>query len=529
MSIVNVQRDIDLSSIENIESITTQKAILQTVMEFLFLGYKSHDYMDDYEDIFDYFSVNRKGVREIQDGINAMYQHMGLDGIAEHYGVVAEPTISASPDNSPDANADTMLTRAERAFLIGNFEEAYHLVSFLAGQGNGRAMYFLGEIYATEYTGIIEKNLAKAREWRQKGAEVGDILSELKLAIMDGSAAEQQIADKVLALAKQGDVFAMHELGIAYTNGYGMEADTGKGVYWLQQSASAGYVRSLNALGETATRSGNHQSAVRYFKAAADRNYAPAIRSLAKANTTGQGTEENIEEALRLFELSAGMDSSSQVAIHGEVKANTESVYEDKRLVFDGYLELNGRLELRNCLIDMTEASKIVQKETIIDIADNAGELQIWDCIILNPCQCFIDGIIGKCELHNTKFFFTIDAQWSLNIIVGANVIENCSFYSKANRQQWQGGRRAYLFEGNVTKNTSFAGFSGVPLLKSDKIYECTFMDCGKIHGGAISYCSFNNCEELIVDFEYIKECQLDDVRNVKLEHDAEMIDCQEK
>lgn len=58
-----VQTLTSLSVIENVENINDQKAILQTVMEFLFLENANNDYLDEYEDIFDYFSVNKKGIR----------------------------------------------------------------------------------------------------------------------------------------------------------------------------------------------------------------------------------------------------------------------------------------------------------------------------------------------------------------------------------------------------------------------------------------------------------------------------------
>lgn len=88
LKIENPQTSITLDRIENIESINAQKAMLQTIMELLFLNYASHDYFDDYEEVFSYFSVNKRGINEIQDKINAIYKATGLKGIAENYGYV---------------------------------------------------------------------------------------------------------------------------------------------------------------------------------------------------------------------------------------------------------------------------------------------------------------------------------------------------------------------------------------------------------------------------------------------------------
>ncbi|GEM_PF-5874868 len=93
LNVKNIQTFVDLSAIENIENINDQKAILQTIMEFLFLENANHGYMDEYEDVIEYFSVNKKGIREIQECIDRIYKATGLQGIAENYGyVVIEET-----------------------------------------------------------------------------------------------------------------------------------------------------------------------------------------------------------------------------------------------------------------------------------------------------------------------------------------------------------------------------------------------------------------------------------------------------
>lgn len=105
LRIVNVQAGIDLSTIENIDSIPFQKTIMQTVMEFLYLEYKNHDYMDDYGDYFDLFSVNRKGVRELQNTIDHMVSLLGIEGLACHYSPLPEPQFieeSVEADMSAD-------------------------------------------------------------------------------------------------------------------------------------------------------------------------------------------------------------------------------------------------------------------------------------------------------------------------------------------------------------------------------------------------------------------------------------------
>lgn len=85
------QVGVDVSSIENIENLSSQKAILQVIMEYLFLEYRNFEFLEDYEEnLFEYFNVNKKGVNEIKECIKVIYNATGLEGIAEKYGYIAE-------------------------------------------------------------------------------------------------------------------------------------------------------------------------------------------------------------------------------------------------------------------------------------------------------------------------------------------------------------------------------------------------------------------------------------------------------
>ncbi len=81
----------DWSIIDTIDGIDETKAIVQAVMEFLFLGYGNHDeYFGEYADLFGCFNLNQKGFKEIKERINNIYHAAGMRGIAENYGYVPE-------------------------------------------------------------------------------------------------------------------------------------------------------------------------------------------------------------------------------------------------------------------------------------------------------------------------------------------------------------------------------------------------------------------------------------------------------
>lgn len=103
LNVKNVQTSIDLSTIENIENINDQKAILQVVMEFLFLKSGDFDFLEELqEEIFDYFSINKKGYNEIRTCIIRVYKATGFEGISEKYGYVVLEEEKQNEENNND-------------------------------------------------------------------------------------------------------------------------------------------------------------------------------------------------------------------------------------------------------------------------------------------------------------------------------------------------------------------------------------------------------------------------------------------
>lgn len=88
-SVANIsapQTVLNLASIENVENMKTQKILLKHVMEFFFIGEQKYDFLDTYEStVFCYFSVNKRGVSDIKDSIDRVFNAMGVEGIASKY------------------------------------------------------------------------------------------------------------------------------------------------------------------------------------------------------------------------------------------------------------------------------------------------------------------------------------------------------------------------------------------------------------------------------------------------------------
>lgn len=94
--------DFDIACIENIENIKVQKIIMQTIMEYLYLETEDFSFLERLEDVFGYFSVNRKGIQEIKANIETIYRATGKEGLAEKYGFVpAKETSMKNIETEP--------------------------------------------------------------------------------------------------------------------------------------------------------------------------------------------------------------------------------------------------------------------------------------------------------------------------------------------------------------------------------------------------------------------------------------------
>ena len=88
INISNPQKNITLDAIENIESVIIQKSILRIIMEYYFLKEENFNFIDMFDGVLEYFSINKRGIKAIKEDILNIYRFIGTKGIIEHYGYV---------------------------------------------------------------------------------------------------------------------------------------------------------------------------------------------------------------------------------------------------------------------------------------------------------------------------------------------------------------------------------------------------------------------------------------------------------
>lgn len=124
----------DLMAIENIEDIPSQKAILQTVLEYLRLqDGDDYDETELQQEFLDAFCLSNKVKNEIIQHVELLYSATGAQGLAEKYGYVPEEDIiECQSSDVPDSNypitmgenlCDEIFDFLVRKKLSGRFQE----------------------------------------------------------------------------------------------------------------------------------------------------------------------------------------------------------------------------------------------------------------------------------------------------------------------------------------------------------------------------------------------------------------------
>ena len=333
--------------------------------------------------------IQREGLDDtITLSINEVYDNFINSKIEVKEGLIPIESIQNQRGNqiSYNNNDNLEMKRAEQLFLNYKLDEAFELFKKLAENGNGRAMYFLGEFYSNSI-GKIKLDEKKGKEWRIKGKEAGDVLAALNVtySLPEDSDERNRICFElfkdILKLAEDGDILAQSELADMYLYGYGIEEDEEEGVKWLKKSAESGYWRSMDELancyfngigvsqdklkaidlykrvyelgsGEAANRIGviysnqnNSEEAVGWYRKGFEKGYDWSGYNLADCYSNGIGVSQDELKALELYKKvyelggSASGEAANRIGlIYDENQNNSEEAVKWYRKGFEkGY------------------------------------------------------------------------------------------------------------------------------------------------------------------------------------------------
>lgn len=373
--------------------------------------------------------IQREGLDDtITLSINEVYDNFINSKIEVKEGLIPVESIQNQRGNqiSYNNNDNLEMKKAEQLFLNYKLDEAFELFKKLAENGNGRAMYFLGEFYSQPY-GKTKKDNKKAKEWRIKGKEAGDVLAALNVAYSlpeDSDEANRiffGLYEDVLKLAEDGDIFAQNELADMYLYGYGIEEDEEEGVKWLKKSAEAGYWRSMDkladcysdgvgvlqdelkaidlykkvyelGLGNTANRIGliynnqnNSGEAVKWYRKGFDKGDDWSGYNLAYCYSNGIGVSQDELKALELYKkvYELGGSASGKAAYEiGEVYLEQEKLEEAykwyKKSLEHGFERAEEMLAVVDLLLAQKEAIKVFEevKQAFQDYSETPWDIK---------------------------------------------------------------------------------------------------------------------------------------------------------
>lgn len=122
------------------------------------------------------------------------------------------------------------------AYKNGDFETAAQEFLKVADEGDHRAMYALGSMYAAGHG--VEQDYKEAYKWFSRAAKYGRPDAQYKLGVMydEGVGVEQDYnkAGKYYSkAAKRGYPLAQYKLGLLYSNGHGVTQNDVKAYAWL--------------------------------------------------------------------------------------------------------------------------------------------------------------------------------------------------------------------------------------------------------------------------------------------------------
>ena len=156
--------------------------------------------------------------------------------------------------------------------------------------GNPEAQYHIGECYCHGHD--IQKDLKQAIYWLNRAAEQGfpKALNLLGDIYNSGEGVPQnlQLAFELYArAAKQGDSEGQKNLGIMYEEGCGTEKDLQKALESYLKAANQGHPEAMMILGDiyfegSADIPKVFAKAGRWYRAAADKRYSPALIKLGR-------------------------------------------------------------------------------------------------------------------------------------------------------------------------------------------------------------------------------------------------------
>lgn len=231
---------------------------------------------------------------------------------------------------------------------MGQYDQAFDAWMALARKGNAQGILNVANLYA-EGKGV-EKDLKKAAQWYQKGAD-------------------------------QGDPHCLYRLALAYDQGFGLDTDPSKAAQYYELAASGGATDAQIHLATALIEAGDIEKARYWLQRAADRGDQKARTMRDKLGGTSNATGANDitdDRRIRIHRLLNDLDAAANArdadwltkAIAPDAKifvrlpgqAAAEPMSKDiLRRLWQSTFDKTDRYRFTRAKFDMSEASGLVR------------------------------------------------------------------------------------------------------------------------------------------------------------------------
>lgn len=237
----------------------------------------------------------------------------------------------------PEKTDEERTAEAEKFFIKGEYETAYHMFKKLAEEGVPRAMYFMGEYLRQGYGYYfgLDYDEEEGFRWHQKGAELGDPLCILNTAYMyEGEERERiknSVINKLRKMSQSGDAFVKSELADI--------VDGEEKIDLLKEASEQGLARGWYKLGME-YNSGNivkkdDSKALELLLKASELGSADAMGSVGVMYEYAVGADKDINKAIEYYNKSIKRGCGFGTEYLGFIYANGYDVEQDYYKAFE--------------------------------------------------------------------------------------------------------------------------------------------------------------------------------------------------
>lgn len=351
------------------------------------------------------------------------------EGVTINKNKGAELIKSAAQDGMPAAQSKMGALYRDGIGVISDIQNAVYWWQQAAAQDYPDAQVNLGVCYANGWG--VDKNLSTAKYWWEKAATKGDKvaisnLSKLEIAHEDvendkpteSSLCSQNIFQKNIDAAKEGNADAEYIIGRCYHRGECVEKNDSLAFEWYQKSANKGNTKAQTCLGACYELGlgvkQNYPLAVMWYKKAAEQGNSKAQTCLGYCYGKGLGVTNDYSQAIEWWRKAARQgDSEAQNCMGncynygtGVSKDITQAFFWYSKSAKQGYAESQFMLG--------------VYYSTGLGVQSNASEAASWWLKAAHQGNADAQYMIGLCyengegveqDLDKSKYWYSKAAQ----------------------------------------------------------------------------------------------------------------------